>query len=195
MRQISLAPITGKYSRPSGPTSMALGEGTFVQQHPRRAAAAIELEQPPTLAAFADEQPAAVDGDAVGRRDVVAKHPGAARGVAHADPTVHDLGGVEVALRVERHVVGRDDVAALGADGVDEAGLEVQGADLAAGHLRDVDPAVRSGAQTVRAEQSAGRGDAAAGSSLRQGWVPAQQSSDFRLLTARTIAITSWSRQ
>jgi hypothetical protein len=29
MRQISLAPITGKYSRPSGPNSMALGDGTF----------------------------------------------------------------------------------------------------------------------------------------------------------------------
>ena len=29
MRQISLAPITGKYSRPSGPTSIALGDGTF----------------------------------------------------------------------------------------------------------------------------------------------------------------------
>ena len=45
-----------------------------------------------------------------------------AAGVEHADPAVHHLGGVEIAARVERDVVGRDDVAALGADGVDLPG-------------------------------------------------------------------------
>ena len=118
MRQISLAPITGKYSKPSGPTSIALGDGTFSSKHPRRAAVEVELEKPSALAAFADEQPALVNGDAVGGRDVGAQHPGAAVGAAHADPAVHHLGGVEVAVRAERHVVGRDDVAALGADGL-----------------------------------------------------------------------------
>ena len=37
--------------------------------------------------------------------------------------------------------------------------LEIQCADLAAGHLRDVDAAVGTGAQTVGAEQPAGRGE------------------------------------
>ena len=53
---------------------------------------------------------------------VVAQHPGAAVGVPHADPAVHHLGGVELAVGVEGHVVGRDDVAALGADGLHRAG-------------------------------------------------------------------------
>ena len=123
MRQISLAPITGKYSRPSGPTSIAFGDGHVLQQHPRRAAAQVEFQQAPALAAFTDEQPAPVNGDAVGGRNVVAQHPGAAGGVAHADPAVHDLGRVEVAARVERDVVGRDDVAALGADGFQLPGV------------------------------------------------------------------------
>ena len=50
---------------------------------------------------------------------VVAQHAGAAVVAAHADPAVHHLGGVEVAVRIEGHVVGRDDVAALGADGLE----------------------------------------------------------------------------
>ena len=64
---------------------------------------------------------------------------------------------------VERHVVGRDDAAALGADRLDLAGVDVEGADLAAGHLRDVDAAVGAGAQTVGAEQPAGWGAALQG--------------------------------
>ena len=51
-------------------------------------------------------------------RDVVAQHPGAAGGVQHADPAVHHFGGVEVTAGIEGHVVGRDDVATLGAHGV-----------------------------------------------------------------------------
>ena len=145
MRQISLAPITGKYSKPVRADLHRVGGRDILQQHPRRATAQVKLEQAPALPTFADKQPALVDGDPVGGRDIVAQHPGAAIGAARADPTVHDLGGVEVAARVESHVVGRDDVAALGADGFQPAGFDVEGTDLAAGHLRDVDPAVGAG--------------------------------------------------
>src|SRR5262249_22158692 len=110
----------------------------------------------PACPALADEQPATVEGDAVSRWHVVAQHLGVAGGVAHADPPVHDLGGIEIAARVEGHVVGCDDVAALGADDFQLAGIYIECADLAAGHLCDVDPAVRPSAQTVGAKQPAG---------------------------------------
>ena len=98
---------------------MALGDGRFSSQDARDGSAAqVELHQPSAIAALADEQPALVDGDAVGAGQVVAQHPGPAAGVAHAHPAVHHLGGVQVAARVEGDVVGRDDVAALRADGV-----------------------------------------------------------------------------
>ena len=62
----------------------------------------------------------------------------------------------------------------FGADGVHLPGAEIQRADLAAGHLRDVDASVGSGAQTVRAEQPAGRGEpleppAVGGGGVRRG--------------------------
>src|SRR5689334_18028721 len=44
-------------------------------------------------------------------------------------------------------------------DGIQLAGAGVERADLAAGHLRHVDPAVRAGPQAVRAEQAARRGE------------------------------------
>ncbi len=136
-----------------------VGGRDIFQQYPRRATAQVKLEKAPAFPAFADEQPALVDGDSVGGRDIIAQYPGVAVGATCADPTVHHLGGVKVAARVESHVVGRDDVAALGADGFQSAGLDVEGADLAAGHLCDVDPAVRAGPQTVGAEQPARRGE------------------------------------
>src|SRR3984885_10257437 len=116
---------------------------------------------PTALAAFTDEQPTLVDRDAVGGRNITAQYPGVAVGAAHADPAVHDLGGVEVAARAEGHVVGRDDVTALGADDFQLAGVDIEGADLAAGHLRDVDPAVGAGAQTVGPEERPRRGSPA----------------------------------
>ena len=73
--------------------------------------------------------------------------------------TVHHLGRVQLASRAEGHIVGRDDVAALGADGPQLTGADVERADLAAGYLRDVDPAVRAGPQAVGAEQPAGRSE------------------------------------
>ena len=159
MRQISLAPITGKYSNPSGPTSMALGDGRFSSRTRGAPPAEVELHQPAAVAALVDEQPVLVDGDAVGAgrssRSTRVRPPV----LAHADPAVHHLGGVQIAARVESDVVGRDDVAALRADGLHLAGGEVECADLAAGHLRDVDAAVGAGAQTVGAEQPARRGE------------------------------------
>ena len=82
------------------------------------AGAAIEFHQPSAVAAFVDEQPVLVHGDAVRAGQVVAQHAGPAAGLAHAHPAVHHLGRVEVAARIEGDVVGRDDVAALGAHGV-----------------------------------------------------------------------------
>ena len=90
---------------------------------------------------------------------IVAQHPRRAAGLAHAHPAVHHLGRVEVAARIEGDVVGRDDVATLGAHGVHPAGRQIQRADLAAGHLCDVDTSVGTGTQTVRAEQSARCGE------------------------------------
>ena len=136
-----------------------VGRRQVLHQHPRRARRQVEFHQAAAVAAFADEQPVLMNGDAVGARHVVAQHPGAAGGVAHADPAVHDLGGVQVAVGIEGDVVGRDDVAALGADGLQLPGVDIERADLAAGHLRDIDAAVRAGAQTVGAEQPAGRGE------------------------------------
>ena len=99
----------------------------------------------------------------------LAQHPGVPVGAAHADPTVHHLGGVQIAARAEGHIVGRDDVAALGADGLQLAGADIERADLAAGHLRDVDPAVGAGPQTVGAEQPAGRGESLQAPALGEG--------------------------
>src|ERR1700751_4801926 len=98
-----------------------------------------------------------MNGDSVGGRQIVAQHPGLAVGAARADPTVHDLGGVEVAARVESYVVGSDDVAAFGANGFQPTGLDVEGADLATGHLRNVDPAVGARPQAISAEQATRR--------------------------------------
>ena len=146
MRQISLAPITGKYSNPSGPTSIALGDGTFSNSTrgspPSRSSS---RSRPPSRHSPMNKRPwctvmPLADGTSC------AQHPGAPIGAAHADPAVHHLGGVEIAARAERHVVGRDDVAALGADGLHLTGIDVERADLAAGHLGDVDPAVGTGA-------------------------------------------------
>ena len=100
-----------------------------------------------------------MDGDAVGAGQIVSQHPGPAAGLEHAHPAVHHLGRVQVAARVEGDVVWRDDVAALRTDVVQPTGLEIQCADLAAGHLRDIHASVWTGAQTVRAEQPAGRGE------------------------------------
>ena len=93
-----------------------VGRRQILEQDPLGAGAAIEFHQPATLAALADEQPVPVHRDAVGARQVVTQHAGLAAGVSHTHPAVHDLGGVQVAARVEGDVVGRDDVAALGAD-------------------------------------------------------------------------------
>src|ERR1700755_3062468 len=136
-----------------------VGGRDILQQYPRRATAQVKFEKAAAFPALADQQPTLVDGDSVGGRDIVAQYPGVAVGTTCADPAVHDLGGVKVAARVESHVVGRDDVAALGADGFQSAGLDVDGTDLAAGYLCDVDSAVRAGPQTVGAEQPARRGN------------------------------------
>ena len=140
------------------PGSQGVGHRQVLQEHPRRAAGEVELQQATADPALVDEQPAPVEGDAVRAGHVVAQHPGAAAGAAHAHPPVVVLGGVEVALGVEIHVVGRDDVGALRADRLQLAGVHVERADLAARHLRHVDAAVRAGTQAVRAEQAARRG-------------------------------------
>ncbi|GAB2995080.1 hypothetical protein GCM10027213_02230 [Mycobacterium bourgelatii] len=111
-----------------------------------------------------------MDGDAVGARDVGTKYPGAPGGIPHADPPVHDFGRVQVAGGVEGHIVGSDDVTALGADRVQLAGRHVERADLAAGHLGDVDAAVGTRAQTVGAEQPTGRGEPGQGPALGKAW-------------------------
>ena len=135
-----------------------VGRGHVFQQYPRRPAGQVDFQQPPAFTTFTDEQPALVNGDAVGRRNIVAQHPGSAGGVEHADPTVHDLGRVQVATGVERDVVGCDDLVSLGADGSQLPGAGIQRTDLTAGHLRDIDATVGAGAQTVGAEQPAGSG-------------------------------------
>ena len=78
-------------------------------------------------------------------------------------------------LGVEGYVVGRDDVGALRADGLKLGGVGAERADLAAGHLRHVDAAVRAGAQAVSAEQPASAGSAVppggyAGSAMNLGY-------------------------
>ena len=55
------------------------------------------------------------------------------------------------------HGLLSNDVAALRTDGFDRAARDIDRADLAAGNLRHVDAPVRAGAQTVGAEQAAGR--------------------------------------
>src|ERR1700726_5333282 len=103
------------------------------QQHPRLPAGKVEPKKPSALAAFADEQPALMNGDAVGRRDIPTQHPGGSVGAAHADPTVHHLSRVQIASRAEGHIGGPDDVAALRADGPQLTGADIERADLAAG--------------------------------------------------------------
>ena len=67
----------------------------------------------------------------------------------------------------------------------------IQRADLAAGHLRDVDPTVRAGAQTVGAEQPTGRGDPLESPALGDstGWGPDSEH------TAMAALRWPWSRR
>ena len=159
-RQISLAPITGKYSSPSGPTSIALSIGMFSSRiRGSPVSRSSSISRPPSrISPMNNRSWCTVMPFAQGMSSRSTR--AAAAGVEHAHSAVHHLGGVEVAARIEGDVVGRDDVAALRADGVQPAGAEVQRADLAAGHLRDVDAPVGTGAQTVGAEQSTRRGEA-----------------------------------
>ena len=76
------------------------------------------MSRPPSRHSSMNSRPL-MHGDPVGARQVVAQHPGPAAGVAHADPAVHHLRRVQFAARVEGDVVGRDDVATLGADRLD----------------------------------------------------------------------------
>jgi hypothetical protein len=94
-------------------------------------------------------------GDAVGAGNVVSEDLGAPVRPAHTHPSVHHLGRVEVPPRVKGHVVGGDDIAALGTDCLQLAAMNVEGADLAPGHLGDVNPAIRAGAEPIGAEQPA----------------------------------------
>nr|CRL72627.1 hypothetical protein CPGR_00952 [Mycolicibacter nonchromogenicus] len=120
----------------------------------------VEFHQASALAAFADEQPVLVHGDAVGAGQVVAQYAAAAGGVERTDPGVHHLGGVQGAVGVEGDIVGADDVASPRADDGQLAAGHIECTDLTAGHLRDIDPAVRTGAQPGGPEQPARLGEA-----------------------------------
>src|SRR5262249_4458309 len=98
-----------------------------------------------------------MDGDAVRARNVVAKHPRPAALLANADPSVVVLRGVQIAARIEGHVVGSDDGTALRADALHATGLDVDRTDLTADHLRHVDAPVGTPAEPVRAEEAARR--------------------------------------
>ena len=95
-------------------------------------------------------------GDGIGDRHVALEHAGGAIRGADADASLGDLGGIEIPLGVEGEVIGPDDVAAHRADRLDRAGLYIDGTDLAAAHLRDVDTPVGARSKAVGAEQSAG---------------------------------------
>src|SRR5690242_16001096 len=100
-----------------------------------------------------------MDRDAVRAGDVVAQHPRAATDFADAHPPVVVLRSIEITARIERDVVRRDDVAALRADALHATGCNIQRADLASDHLRYVDAAIRPRAETIGAEEAAGRGE------------------------------------
>ena len=85
-----------------------------------------------------------------------------------ADPAVHHLGGVQRAVGSKATSSGATMSPPLALIGLDLAGVDVERADLAAGHLRDVDAAVGAGAQTVGAEQPAGWRCSASGASPRR---------------------------
>ncbi len=134
-----------------------VGHRHVFQQYPRRAAVQVQLHDAPARPALAGDQPPLVEGDGIGDGDVAVQHPGHAVRRAHADPPFRDFRSVEVAGGVKDKVVGRDDISAERTDRFHRAGLDVDGADLAAGHLRHVDASVRAGAQAVGAEKTAHR--------------------------------------
>src|SRR5436190_895733 len=78
--------------------------------------------------AFAREQAALVKGDGICAGNIAVHYPRAAVRGAHADASFRNLGGIQVALRIEYQIVRRDDVTAHGADGFDLAGIDIDGA-------------------------------------------------------------------
>src|SRR5262249_49146063 len=110
-----------------GPGLERVGQREILEQHARRAARQIELQQATLHAALVDEQSALVERDAIRARYVVAQHARAAVAAYHAHPRVHHLGDVEIAARIERDVVGRNDLAAHLADRLQPTRGDVEG--------------------------------------------------------------------
>ena len=143
-----------------GPDLHGVRHRQVLEQHARRAAVEVELQQPPADPAFVDEQPALVDGDAVGAGHVVAQDPGAGR-----PPRARSPGRpvTSVAYRSPR----ASKATSSGATISPPLALIVSSSPVSMSSaliwlpvdLGDVDPAVRSGPQAVRAEEAARRGE------------------------------------
>ena len=95
--------------------------------------------------------------DGVSHGHVIPDDARGAVGREHTDPAFCDLGGVEVSQFVEGQIVGADNPTTHGADRLDIAAVGIDGADLAARNLGDVDSSIRARPQSVRAVETGGR--------------------------------------
>ena len=109
-----------------------VGHGHVLQHDARGAAIEVEFHDPPVGPALAGEQAALVEGDRICTVQAAAHYARRAVGGANADSPFGNLGDVEIAVGVEDQVVRRHNRAALGADGFDRAGRDIDRADLAA---------------------------------------------------------------
>jgi hypothetical protein len=82
-------------------------------------------------------------------------HADVAVGRPHAYPLAHDLGRVEISSRVESQIVGSNDLTADRTDRGNRSIADIDGADLAAECLGDVEASIGSNPHAIGAEQRA----------------------------------------
>ena len=129
------------------------------EDDPWGAAVQIQLQNAAIGPALPRKQPALVDGDGVGTRQVCAHDFCDAVWAQDADPAFGDFGGENIALGIEHQIVGGNDVPSFWADGFDVSVVDVDSTDLAARYLGYVNAPVRAGTDScARSPRSSGAG-------------------------------------
>ncbi len=156
----------GKVDIAVGTDIQRVGQRQVLRDFSRRATVGEQFEHASVVTAFVHKEAIAPLRNAVGGRHVVRDDAQVAVGRSRAHPLAHHFGDVQDAARVESEIVGRDDWTADRTNCGDRAAADVDGADLAAEGLRDIQAAVGADAHSIGAEQRARRGDSAYGPSF-----------------------------
>src|SRR6266849_6460172 len=138
----------------------------FIRELTRRASIGEQFEQASVMTAFVHEQTIMPSRDAVGAGNVVGDNTNVAIGRTRAYTLAHHFGQIQGTAGVEREIIGTNDRSTDSAYRRDLPARDVDGTDLAAEGLRNVEAAVGADAHPVGAEQRTWRGDAAGGPSL-----------------------------